>query len=123
MLRAERLTRQVIVPVAAGSLADSRAHFAALTAYREGDPEPIVEWLSNATFTAVNNGRDLVAELHVIRDGWNGQVRARSDAAACRVADLLIPKPVVDPPWPGGNSRSAGRPHSGRSTSLSKLGS
>ncbi|WP_408654831.1 Fic family protein [Jatrophihabitans sp.] len=68
ILRAKGLTRQVTVPVSAGLLADTNSYFAALTAYREGDPEPIVERLSNATFAAVNNGRTLVAELHAVRD-------------------------------------------------------
>ncbi len=98
LLRAKRLTRQVTVPVSAGLLADTEVYFAALTSYRKGDPEPIVERLSNATFAAVNNGRALVAELHEVRDGWNDRVKARSDAAAWRAADLLISQPVVDSP-------------------------
>jgi Fic family protein len=98
LLRAKRLTRQVTVPVSAGLLADTQVYFAALTAYREGDPEPIVERLSNATFAAVNNGRALVAELHEVRNSWNDRVKARSDAAVWRVADLLLSQPVVDSP-------------------------
>jgi Fic family protein len=98
LLRAKDLTRQVTVPVSAGLLANTDAYFAALTAYREGEPEPIVERLSNATFAAINNGRTLVDELKVIREGWNEAIGARRGAAAWRVADQLLNQPVVDSP-------------------------
>ncbi|MEO6501672.1 MAG: Fic family protein [Jatrophihabitantaceae bacterium] len=98
LLRAKDLTRHVTVPVSAGLLADTDAYFAALTAYREGEPEPIVARLSNATFAAVNNGRALVNELKAIREGWNDVIGARRGAAAWRVADLLVSQPVVDSP-------------------------
>lgn len=86
------------MPVSAGLLADTEAYFDALTGYREGDPEPIVERLSNATFAAVNNGRALVDELKALREEWNGVIGARRGAAAWRVADLLLSQPVVDSP-------------------------
>ena len=98
LLRAKDLTRQVTVPVSAGLLSDTEAYFTALTAYREGEPEPIVERLSNATFAAVNNGRALVDELKALREVWNEVIGARRGAAAWRVADLLLSQPVVDSP-------------------------
>lgn len=98
LLRAKGLTRQVTVPVSAGLLADTNSYFAALTSYRKGEPEPIVERLSYAAFAAVNNGRTLVAELHAVRDGWNAAVTARRGASAWRVADLLLGQPIVDSP-------------------------
>jgi Fic family protein len=98
LLRAKKLTRQVTVPVSAGLLADTDAYFGALTAYRRGEPEPIVERLANATFAAVNNGRTLVDELKALREAWNELVGARRGAAAWRVADLLLSQPVVDSP-------------------------
>lgn len=98
LLRAKDLTRQVTVPVSAGLLADTDAYFAALSAYREGEPEPIVERLANATFAAVNNGRALVDELKALREEWNEVIGARRGAAAWRVADLMLSQPVVDSP-------------------------
>ena len=99
LLRAKGLTRQVTVPVSAGLLADTESYFTALTAYRGGEPEPIVERLSNATFAAVNNGRALVSELKAVREEWNEVIGARRGAAAWRVADLLLRQPVVDSPF------------------------
>lgn len=96
MLRNKRLTRQVTVPVSAGLLVDTSSYFQALTAYREGDPAPIVQRLSEASMLAVVNGRQLVADLQTIRRKWASQITARRGSAVHRVADLLIKRPVVN---------------------------
>lgn len=98
LLRAKDLTRQVTVPVSAGLLADTRRYFEALTAYRNGDPEPMVERLATASFAAINNGRTLVEELHAVRASWNEAITARRGATAWRLADMLLSQPVVDSP-------------------------
>ena len=96
MLRNKRLTRQVTVPVSAGLLTDTTSYFQALTAYRDGDPAPIVERLSEASMLAVVNGRRLVADLQTIRALWTSKITARRNSAVHRVADLLIKRPVVN---------------------------
>lgn len=96
MLRNKELTRQVTVPVSAGLLADTDGYIAALTAYRDGDAVPIAEKFAHASLRAVWNGRLLIAELRAIRAGWNDLLTVRSDAAAWRVADLLVRRPVVN---------------------------
>jgi len=96
MLRNTRLTRNVTVPISAGLLADTDAYFAALDAYRAGDPAAIVPKLADAAFLAIANSRQLVAELHEIRGGWTDQVTARRDAAVWRIADLVVRHPVVN---------------------------
>jgi Fic family protein len=95
MLRARRLTRNVTVPVSAGLLTDTGAYFAALTRYRQGDAAEIVRLMSEASFAAIANGRRLVADLKDIRDRWTEAIGARRDAAAWRLADLLLRQPVV----------------------------
>lgn len=94
MLRAGRLTRRVTVPVPAGLLTDTRAYFDTLTAYRAGDPVPIVAVLATAS-AAIADARQLVAELHEVRRGWEDTVRARRGATTWRLADLLLGQPVV----------------------------
>jgi len=96
ILRNKRLTRQVTAPVSAGLLTDTDSYFNALTAYREGDPAPIVERLSEASLLAVVNGRQLVADLQTIRGQWDSRITARRDSAVYRLADLLIRRPVVN---------------------------
>ena len=96
MLRNKGLSRQVTVPVSAGLLADTGAYFAALTRYRDGDAEPIVERFSQATVLAIANGRQLVADIRDIREKWNDVITARSDSAVWKVADLLTRRAVVN---------------------------
>jgi Fic family protein len=96
VLRSKGLTRSVTAPVSAGLLTDTAAYFAALDAYRAGDPTAIVRALADASFAAVTNGRALVAELRELRARWGATVRARRDSAVWRVADLLLRHPVVD---------------------------
>ena len=96
MLRSKSLTRTVTVPISAGLLVESDAYFAALTAYRSGDPEPIVERFADAAFAAIANGRTLVGDLRGLRAEWESRVAARRGAAAWRVADLLLRQPVLN---------------------------
>jgi Fic family protein len=96
MLRNKGLTRQVTVPLSSGLLSDTAAYFDALTSYREGDAVPIVERFSEAAMLAIANGRQLVTDIRVIREAWNGVITARSDSAVWRVADLLTRRPVVN---------------------------
>lgn len=95
MLRRSGATRRMTVPVSAGLLTDVRAYFDALTAYREGDPAPIVEQFALASLTAVGNGRRLAADLRDIHDRWETTLRARRDAAARRMLPHLVRQPAV----------------------------
>ena len=96
MLRGKGLTRNVTVPISAGLLVDIGDYFAALTAYRDGDPEPIVLRVADASYAAVNNGRTLVSDLRAIRESWQDRIHARRDAASWRIADLLLRHPVIN---------------------------
>lgn len=96
LLRRYELTRAVTVPVSAGLLTDVDSYFAALTAYRDGDPSPIVASLATGSLEAVVNARQLVDDLHQVRARWDEVITARRDAAAWRVADLLLRQPVLD---------------------------
>lgn len=95
-LRNKGLTRHVTVPVSAGLLTDTSAYFDALTAYREGDPVPIVERVVHASFAALDNGRRLVADLRLLRDEWQERIEARRGAAAWRAVDVVLRHPVVN---------------------------
>lgn len=96
ILRHKGLTRNVTVPVSAGLLADTSGYFEALTTFRKGDPERTVHLMAEASFSAITNGRQLVADLTSARDRWRDQVRARRDAVVWQLADLLLRQPVVD---------------------------
>ncbi len=96
LLRAKRLTRQVTVPVSAGLLTDTEQYFDALTAYRIGEVEPIVERFAEAAIRAVVNGRRLVADLREVRAGWADSITARPQAVVWRALDVALRHPVVD---------------------------
>lgn len=95
-LKHKALTRNVTVPISAGLLVDTDAYFAALTAYRSGDPMAIVEQLAHASLAAIENGRELVDELRHVRATWDEQVTARRDSAVWKVADVVLRHPVVN---------------------------
>ena len=95
MLRHGRATTRTTVPVSAGLLTDTRTYFTALTAYRAGDPDPIVARFSGATFAAIDNSRVLAAALKVIDERWRATLTARSDSVAWRILPILLAQPVV----------------------------
>lgn len=96
ILRRRGITENITVPVSAGLLTDTRRYFDTLTAYREGNPSPIVEMLAHASSSAIANARHLVADLRRIRQGWESRIKQRRDAAAWRLVDLVLRQPVVD---------------------------
>ncbi|TYL55668.1 Fic family protein [Nocardioides sp. BGMRC 2183] len=96
MLRHADVTRRLTVPVSAGLLTDTPAYFRALTAYREGDIEPIVQQFANASFRAVSNGRELVDDLERVYEGWSSRLRSRRGSAARRLLPHLLNQPAVN---------------------------
>ncbi|GAB7005397.1 Fic family protein [Nocardioides sp. AN3] len=96
MLRHSDVTRRLTVPVSAGLLTDTSAYFSALTAYREGDVEPIIQQFANASFRAVSNGRQLVDELGRVYDGWIDRLPSRRGSAARRLLPHLLNQPAVN---------------------------
>lgn len=96
MLRYRGVTRNVAIPVSAGLLADVEGYHAALTAYRTGDPNPIVRAFAAAAFRAVANSRELVSAIDEIRDAWGARLTARRDSNAWRLLDVFAYRPVLD---------------------------
>lgn len=96
LLRRADVTRRLTVPVSAGLLTDTAAYFDALTAYRDGDVEPIVRQLVGASFRAVDNGRHLVADLERIHQDWSDALPSRRGSAARRLLPLLLNQPAVN---------------------------
>lgn len=96
MLRNKGVTRIVAVPVSAGLLADVDGYHAALTAYRAGDPNPIVRQFADASLRAVRNARQLVADIQNIRTSWDERLSARRDSNAWRLLDVLARRPVLN---------------------------
>jgi Fic family protein len=86
---------RVTVPISAGLLAIREEYFAALTAYRLGDVEPILRCVAEAARHGTHIGEWLVATLRDVRSAWAQQLTARSGSAAWALLDLLLRQPVV----------------------------
>lgn len=95
MLKNGGATTRMTVPVSAGLLADTSAYYDALTAYRAGDPKPIIREFSRAAFASVSNGRELANALRALHARWETSLRARRDAVAWRVLPFLLRQPAV----------------------------
>jgi len=96
MLRYRGVTRNVAIPVSAGLLADIDGYHRALTACREGDPNPIVQAFSAAAFRAVENSRQLVDDIDRIRASWDDRLTARKGSGAWKLLDVFAARPVLD---------------------------
>ncbi|WP_370531366.1 Fic family protein [Nakamurella sp. PAMC28650] len=96
MLKAKGLTRNVTVPVSSGLLGQPDVYHRALTSFRAGSPDDMIELTADAAFRAIANGRHLVLEIRQIRVDWWQSVTARADSATWRIADLLLRQPVLN---------------------------
>ncbi|WP_152649910.1 Fic family protein [Demequina globuliformis] len=99
LMRDAQLVRHTTVPVSAGLLGDVDGYFRALTAYRAGDPKPIVRAFAVAARRAVVNGRALAADTAAIHERWAGAITSRRGAGAWKLADALFAQPVVNYSW------------------------
>ena len=95
MLRRSGLAAHVTIPVSAGLLVDTVSYVQALTAYREGDPDPIVVRFADAAREGVESGERLLEAITQVRLQWTASVKARRGSTARRLMDLLVGQPVV----------------------------
>lgn len=96
MLRSKGLVETTTAPVSAGLLKETERYFGALTAYRDGDAEPIVEQFSAAGRFAATAGAklidDLAEQLERSREAMGG---LRRQATAWKVLPCLLSHPVI----------------------------
>lgn len=95
MLKHLGATTRTTLPISAGLLSNTNSYYRALTAYRQGDANPIVLSFAEATFAAIANGRQLAAELAAIVHGWQARLTVRRDSVVWRLLPILIVQPVV----------------------------
>lgn len=97
MLRHLGVTRAAPVPLSGGLLTDVDGYYAALTAYRAGDIDPIVEVFANASLRAVDNARQLVEDIDRIRADWQDRLPVPRNSNAWRMLNLIARRPVLTP--------------------------
>lgn len=94
--RRRGLTERSTVPVAAAMLSDVDRYFACLAAYRDGDPEPLVEHVAHSAITAAASARISADRLAGLPEEWHAAVGARRASSAHTLIEGLTANPVLD---------------------------
>lgn len=95
VLRHRGVARNLSVPISSGLLADTDAYFAALTAYRHGEVEPIVEQFSDAAERAIANATQLQADVAAVREEVVASATRRTRNIEV-MADLCATEPAFN---------------------------
>jgi len=99
MLRNKGLVTRATPPISAGLLTNTQEYFSALTSYRKGDAQPIIERFAAASRFASVTGVQLVDELYRHVEDGRDQLKSlnlRPQAGAWAVLPLLIANPIID---------------------------
>lgn len=95
-LRRGRVATQVVVPVAAAMLADVDRYFEILVAYRQGDAEAMVNYLTRAAAHATAESAVSAQRLSSMPEHWRARARPRAGSGASLLIDELVARPVLD---------------------------
>lgn len=94
-LRRRGVTRSTVIPLASGILARRDDYFAALSAYRAGDPEPIIVLFATSARVAASEARVSITRITALPVAWNEEVRARRGSAAAALLRAFSDNPVL----------------------------
>jgi Fic family protein len=96
VLRRRGATSHVVVPLASSLVAHRDRYFDALTAYRSGDPRPIISSFARAATIAAAESRVTAGRLAgAPREMLDLIGGARSGSATAKILDLLASAPVL----------------------------
>lgn len=95
MLRNAGVTKRLTIPVSSGLLTNVDDYYDALTDYRRGDLNSIVDEFTKASFRSIGNGRVMINDLAKISAEWQSRLSARKGAAAWSALPILIAQPAV----------------------------
>lgn len=96
MLAYDEVLQFSTLPISAGLLHDVDRYMDALTVYHEGEPEHIIECMTDALELAVVIGSRIAFDVDAVLDEWRTRNDDRSDSASHRLSTLLVEQPVVD---------------------------
>lgn len=91
----EGVLRRSTLPVSAGLLHDVDVYMAAIRAYQQGDPLPIVQSLVGALELALVIGQRVATAIDGVMEGWRASITERTGSAIWRLPQLLAERPVV----------------------------
>lgn len=93
--RRRGITRNTVVPLASGILARRDAYFDALTAYRSGDPAPIIALFARSAHVGAVEVRTTIGRIAGMPAGWRAQARARAGSTRARLIDAFYDHPTL----------------------------
>lgn len=107
VLRRRGVATRMSAPISAGLLTDTTAYFQALTDYRGGDPEPIVEQFAQAAERAIRNSAVLHDDVLRVRQNVldtaerkTANIRIMADVCASEpafTADMIVARGLTRP--------------------------
>lgn len=95
MLRRRGVARATVMPLASGLLAVRDDYFAALTAYRTGDPTPIITVIARSLVAAAIEARASMHALNELPDEWRSLTGAVSGSVTDRLLQAFLDEPVM----------------------------
>ena len=95
ILRRRGVTKTAVMPLASGILAVRDDYFASLTAYRTGDPTPIISIMVRAALAAAIESRTSIGALRELPQEWISLVDAAAGSATDRLITALLDDPVM----------------------------
>jgi Fic family protein len=96
VLRRRRTTTRLVVPLASALVAHRDRYFDQLTAYREGDPRPLISSFAIASRIAAAESRTTARRLAEIPAEWSAMLgRVRAGSAAAQLLTMLPAQPVL----------------------------
>ncbi|WP_227468119.1 Fic family protein [Microbacterium sp. YJN-G] len=95
VLRRRGVTRNAVIPLASGLLAERDAYFAALGVYRQGDPAPLIRLFARSARAAAECSRDIIARLKAMPEEWAVELKPRAGSAAAALIHAFYDHPVM----------------------------
>lgn len=95
VLRRRGVTRHAVVPLASGLLARRDDYFAALGAYRLGDPAPLISLFALSARAAAECSRPTIVRLQEMPEAWSAELRPRAGSAAATFIRAFSDHPVM----------------------------
>lgn len=97
LLRRDGLTKAATLPISAGIVSQKHRYIEALTEYRFGNFDAIVELGADATFSALQSANHLFVDVQEMTGRWRQMLSTiRSDSVVHRVTESLLSHPVVE---------------------------
>lgn len=95
VLRRRGVTRNAVVPLASGLLAERNAYFAALGEYRQGQPSPLIDLFARSAHAAAARSRESIARLKKMPEEWAAELRPRAGSAVAALIPAFYDHPVM----------------------------